>query len=392
MPKFFCTLCGNKWTTDIHDVWSCNNCEMGVAEYHIEDYDPSELKQLLAIFENAKKDILNRGIHTKGSVFPVFIHEAELTESLLDLSVMFFDHILLYVDTFNIRKKKQRIIDKLNAYIEKGYISIFNWSDEIFTGISCTRPHIPMDHIAKTKQAFLHTYIQKFAEIQTYIDLSFIQYDLLREALRKTPFWKNLRNNNSRVNMMLYLDAHRHFFNRLNGFTMLCDILDCNILTDSFITEFKKLKYKADFDELAKTKNIILNLIEWYSDKITEFPKFEKPETLIDYRNEIEKDNFINYIVNQYNRISKSTHIPNDVIMEGLKNKIDENLEKAKRICGKTYKTKQIILSGLIASLGGLVRGSAGAFIGGIASSLAILGAEYFDRKTIEHWASFFIE
>lgn len=392
MPRLYCTLCGHKWIVNIYDVWSCPNCEIGAADYEVIEHDPAEIKEFFTIFEKAKNNINKFEVLKKGSVFPAFLHEAELSESLLDLLVIFFDHTLLYIDTFNIRKDKQRIIDKLNAYIENGFISIFNWNKKLYTPITLKRPHIIMDEIGRTKWFFFHTYIQRFSKIQTSIDLGFASQETLRASLKDVPFWREMSNEKDRTNMLLYLGAHDHIFNRLNEFTILCNILDCNILTDTYLSNFIKLKYRIEFNELSKIQNILLNLIEWYSNKISEYPKFEKPDTLIKYRNEIDRNEFISYVINQYNKVKVRTCIPNSKIVQEISDSIDKKLELARKISGKSYKTKQIILSGLIGTLGSLIGGSVGAFVGGIGSSLTALGVEHFDRKSVEHWSSFFIE
>lgn len=113
---------------------------------------------------------------------------------------------------------------------------------------------------------------------------------------------------------------------------------------------------------------------------------------MIKYRNEIDRNEFISYVINQYNKVKVRTCIPNSKIVQEISDSIDKKLELARKISGKSYKTKQIILSGLIGTLGSLIGGSVGAFVGGIGSSLTALGVEHFDRKSVEHWSSFFIE
>jgi hypothetical protein len=396
MPKLGCTLCNHEWATSIHDVWSCPNCEIGAADYHVLEFDQSELKEFNRIFDTARTSVLNCGINTSGGIFPAFIHEAHLSESLLDLLVMFFDHVVLYIDTFNIEGDKHRFGDKLQAYTEQEFISVFAWENYLPHPRRAVEPKIVMDQICPTtaETGPIHTYVEKRAEVQTAIDLRFVSNDEITLVLNKA--WPRQKyfglTGEDRLKMMLWMDVHMHLLNRLNAFTILCNLLDLSAMTDRSLAELKKLKYRQTSEAFAKHSQAIFGLIEWYAKKIEEYPKFEKPESMIKFRKEVAREEFLNFTINGFASLGTGKSADGVQVSQKVIDKIEKHIAKAICITGNKYRQRGLVLSGLVATVGGLIGGELGAIVGGIGSTIVPMTLERLDRNRVAPWATYFIE
>ena len=118
MLKIFCGICGNISERSLHNVFiNCENCEMysGWKVIDAEDSDLAEIDNILSEF----RECLYRDYAQAGSsVFPVFRHEPSLTVETLDLLILFFDHITLQIDGFNIDENNySQIINKYKSRI-----------------------------------------------------------------------------------------------------------------------------------------------------------------------------------------------------------------------------------------------------------------------------------
>jgi hypothetical protein len=71
---------------------------------------------------------------------------------------------------------------------------------------------------------------------------------------------------------------------------------------------------------------------------------------------------------------------------------MEHQIDIARRVTGKSYQFKKTLLSGLFATLGGIVGGVSGAAIGGVGGAAAVVAAERLDRDRVAPWATFFIE
>jgi hypothetical protein len=390
MPKLFCNFCGHRWDAAVLDVWVCEECTMASAGYTVIECDRTEFNELMNIISRGKAAFSEYHENVNGSVFPAFVHEATLTEELLDLLILFFDRVVLYIDTFNIGEPKQRIIDKLNAYIENDFITVFSWGNNIYNPISIRKPHIAMNDIVNEPSWNFHEFVERVANIQSAFDTKMVPREQLRRLFNKYKdyWWAGDAFEDSEGHQW---HLHTSILNRLNGFSILCDVLGASILTDKMLSNYKKIKYKIEFDVNNKNQEIILHLLDWYYGKLQEFPKFKKADTLIKFRKEVGRESFLNFIINQYQSL-RTSDIKSDQIITELTNKIDYHINLAKQISGECYKEKKIILSGLIATLGGIMGGIVGAFIGGIGAMTTPEIAEYYDKQSIGHWSAYFVQ
>ena len=346
-----------------------------------EEDDLAEIDDILSEFRTC---LYRDYPHAGSSVFPVFRHEPVLTVENLDLLILFFDHITLQIDGFNIDEKNySQIINKLDAYIEAGYISVFSWDGNITTKISLKQPHINMYKYCKQIKSYtqffyrpLSDFIQLIAEYETNTNKRL--YPEQYKALSKKGF--PLTDNPPAENTL----------NRINGYSKITDILGCESIYESWLRPFKSLNYVQKFSEVFKTGTAAELLVNWYGKKITEFPKFRNPETLIAFRNNISKESFLNTVLNEISKGKRQ--LSNEEICNKLACVLDNNIKLARKITGRAYRTKSTILSGLFSTLGGLIGGVPGAAIGGIGGSMATLIADRIDNKNVGEWATFFIE
>jgi hypothetical protein len=271
MPICFCTLCGKEFEVSIHDVWTCPECEIGAAHFPVTSFEPQEMTYLLREFEKAKESVANNCPSVQGSVFPAFLHESHLSEPLLDLFIVFFDRLTLYIDTFNIDRENKRLLDKLDAYIENGYVLTYKYYGKNIAPIRQRNPDIDLSKITPPIMntnwgipipGVLSHYLQKYSEMQSCVDENSANKTALDDAGMMLPWWKDETfTKDDRLKILKWNDGHIHVLNRLNGFTMLCDILGCNPLFDENMLRFKKLKYEQDFDQISKKRLLALNLI-----------------------------------------------------------------------------------------------------------------------------------
>jgi hypothetical protein len=100
-------------------------------------------------------------------------------------------------------------------------------------------------------------------------------------------------------------------------------------------------------------------IVSWYSQKIETLPRFRKPETMIDFRNSVARESFLNTVINEYLRGTNSG--TPDTMRQHLAKAMEHQIDIARRVAGESYQFKKTLLSGLFATLGGIVGGVSGA-------------------------------
>ncbi len=384
MLKLFCGICGHIYERNITDAWgNCDDCEMA-SGWKVIDADQDSIRELGELFQFVGKQAHLNNEWLKSTIFPVFRHEPTLTVEYLDILVLFFENVLLHVDAFHIEKENEsQLLDKLNAYIEEGFVKIYSHDNDIVTNISLQRPHISstrlLDAHPQRDKYFMNLadYLQLQAEFETKndIDRSPNAYEILKK--NGSPF--NL--NNPAATMVL---------NRINAYSALTDSFGITPIFESWLRPFKSVKYEHrvhDLLALEKTSEVVAS---WYSHKVDELPKLKTPETLIKFRNNVSRDSFLNVIMNTY--LSCSNRCDSTELSNKLSLTLDKHILEAKKITGESYQTKSKLLSGLFATLGGIMGGPTGSIIGGVGGTSATLLAEHFDKKRIGKWATFFID
>lgn len=159
---------------------------------------------------------------------------------------------------------------------------------------------------------------------------------------------------------------------------------------ESWLRPFRAIKYKHEIQQITKTSDAAFAVASWFGGKIREYPKFLRPETMIEFRNSVAKESFLNCVVREYIK-GRGSSDPTEAV-ERLGRVLDKNLALAREIASDSYRRKSQLLSGLFATLGGLLGGVPGAIAGGVGANMAVLAAEELDRKRVGRWASFFLE
>lgn len=386
-------MCEQTWDEDIHGLWICPLCEMAGIPNTVVESDSREVEELAKVLAPAKREIQTMHGRFSGAVFPSFMHESTMTEATLDLLPLFFDHVLLFINTFNFEEgEKQRISDKIDAYVDAGFVSIFGWKHESLT-VSNKQAHIIPPTICRDSIPWsIHPYIEKLAQILTFNDYS-LTTDKVRGSL-----WKDcpLSLTGSKIEIDEVLRPvlepvwRYHIQNRLNGFLVLCEMLGVSILTDSALKGGVRLKNAAMFQPRNR-EQLMFGLTDWYREKLISLPQLKKPETLLKIRQESGSDSFINFVIDAYDS-QRLKDITESELISRVVSAIDKQVHLAHAICGKSYQRKKLLLSGLIGTVGGFLGGEMGAIIGGVGARMIPEGLEYLDRKRVAPWSTFFID
>ena len=377
-----CDFCGGVSNRELDNLeYSCDHCEMATA-VHLIGCDKDDLNELNNSIVSIGKSLLLQNTNMSGSVMPLFQQEHFIDESTLDILLLFFDKIILSIDGLNFSGNGGTLfLEKINAYVEAGYvIPIAFGTDYLFA----TKPYngacIDVNSLNigsnKTNRS-LEYYLQAMGEFLTSCDSKQSQthFKLLSDAWFKGD--------------MKY--AHpKHCLNRINGISVFAEVLQSSIICNGFLLKYRAVKYQQVVDSI-NIKNRASQIVSpWYSDKLNTLPKLKKPETLIEFRQNTAKNHFVNVVVNEFMR-SGGGNGQREAI-NNINKILNENILLAKKIGGESYKTKVQILSGLITTLGSLVGGVPGAFIGGIGGTATALAVERLDRNRVAGWATYFID
>jgi len=349
------------------------------------------LNEIVKILYGQDISIRHLTPNSSGAVFPAFVHEATLTESTLDLLVLFFDRVLLYVDTFNIEKgNESRTVEKLDAYIENNFISIFSWDPEVSTPISLRTPHVVPPPPTVFGSWSIPEWIERLANLLTADDFKKAPAESVRSLWKTTPL--------PFVPWVEESIARYHILNRLNGFLILCELLGASVLTDPVMKAASQQKYIASHCEPRKShseaearRDIMFGLIDWYGGTALELPRFADASTLIKLRNESGPSSFVNYVIDLYDS-ERTKSLSERELVARVTTAIDRQVDLALRITGKSYQKKKVLLAGLIATIGGFLGGELGAIVGGVGASVIPESLEYLDRKRVAPWSTFFLE
>lgn len=350
------------------DVVALETAELHLAEQHIKDHWPRELRPLNL---------------TSASIFPAFLHEATLSESLLDLLVLFFSHVVLYVDTFNLQEEHAPLVDKLSAYVEQRYVTLFSFDGMIHTSSLRALPRVTLPDGPR-----LQRFLDNYANLASHLDLQNATNQQIDDALKPLPFWSQAPNP---LQIMKYNQVHVHVLNRLNAFYMLCRMLDMDPLFDDSLAAFGRLKYHSVVDRLAREKRSAMTLTSWYSALLADFPRFRDPESMIRYRSEVDQKLFVNFVVRKHSALLSKNVSSKQQIELAIRQAIEKEMLLSRKLTGETYKLQKRILSGLMATFGALAGGPVGAFLGGIGAATVPEAAAKIDRERLAPWASYFI-
>jgi hypothetical protein len=188
MPKLQCSMCEDTWEEDIHGLWICPLCEMAGIPNWVVESDASEVEELAKVLALAKREIQTMNSRFSGAVFPAFMHESTMTEATLDLLPLFFDHVLLFINTFNFKEEEQkRVSDKIDAYVDAGFLSIFSWEHESLT-VSNKQAHIVPPRVPRGSIPWsIDSYIEKLAQILTFNDYSLTTHEMRRNLWKHSP-------------------------------------------------------------------------------------------------------------------------------------------------------------------------------------------------------------
>jgi hypothetical protein len=386
-------MCEQTWDEDVHGDWICPLCEMAAIPNVVVESDATEIEELANVLAPAKHEIQSMNSRFSGAVFPAFVHESRLTEATLDLLVLLFDHVLLFESTFNFEEnEKQRIADKIEAYVEAGYLSLFSWTVGSLS-VSRRQPHIVPPPIRYDSMPLsIHPYIERLAQILTFNDYS------LTTRQERCALWKDCpipfvtvpTKEEEWIIPALEIHWRYHIQNRLNGFLVLCEILGTSILTDPVLKGAIRLKNVALFQH-KHPDDLLFGLMDWYREKLIDLPQLSKPEMLLKIREESGPDSFVNYVIDVYDsRRTKSSDKAE--LMSQVVSAIDKQVRLAQLIGGRSYQRKKLLLSGLIGTIGGFLGGEVGAIIAGVGARMVPEGIEYLDRQRVAPWSTFFVD
>lgn len=369
MPRLSCGLCNYAWDTEIHETWICANCTMASAGYIIEEIGAGEVNALIEVLKDLKSDFSQPTVSP--AVFPIFPHEAVLTESVLDLMVLFFDHILLYIDTFNLQENtRDRLLNKLDAYIENEFLSIFDWNGGIQSPVSTKVAHVAYSPRVSRYPWHIHEYIERLANVIT------------RSKFRTRSVFVGAD--------PLEYERRFHLFNRLHGFFILCELLGVSGLSNPVMKGLALESY-GPAEKIKTLERATFGLIDWYGEEIQNLPSFARPEVLIKLRRETDPKSFVNTIIDIYDS-DPNNDISSEELVRRVRTAINKQVDLARRISAQSYPIKKALLTGLIATAGGFLGGISGAVLGGIGASLIPETVERLDRKRVAPWSAFFLE
>ncbi len=384
MVRVFCGVCGAIAERSLNEAeHSCDTCEMAAGMQTV-DADLEERGKLRTLLERLGGRLLQETPNVASSVLPAFRHMYALNSAMLDLLVLFFARTVLVVDSIDFEASdRARIEERIAAYSEAGLlIPLYlhpKWES--------MRPQTfvrSVDLDARFRQTSdvneyprpLHYYLQMIGELETQDDV------------RASPAEYR------RADAAWFTDTkYPHpslLLNRANIFSAVGGVINGSVLFDALLTKARTLKYQHRLSQLNAVRRAVDSVASWYGKEILTLPTFKKPEMVIAFRNSDAGQSFVDTVLREY---MLGTRVGNsDAIERHLNAVMDNTLEQARQIVGHSYQAKKVVLSGLFATLGGLMGGPAGAVVGGIGGSAILLAAERIDNANIAPWASFFVQ
>lgn len=382
MIRVFCGICGASTEREINEAEeNCGVCEMGAGMRAI-DAGSEDRHQLSEILARTGERLLCENPALESSVVPAFKHGQILTIDTLDLLVLFFERIALILDSIDLEPSERRLLlERVTAYSDAGLIiPLFFKRDAALGEVS--------ERAVRIDRAFRHAneshtyprdlgyYLQMVGEIQTHDDI------------RGAPVEYK------------YVDAEwfsstmkhphpLHLLNRVNALSALTDVIRASILCDGVLMKARAVKYRQRLSTADVTRRAIDAITAWYGKEIRQLPSFRSPERMIAFRRNEAGRSFVDTVLREYT-LGRRKETP-ESIEKHLVAVMEESLTRAQQVAGESYEIEKTILSGLFATLGGIVGGLPGAILGGVGGSAAIVAADRLEKARVAPWTSFFI-
>ena len=172
MLQVICDICGTLHERSLDEAeFSCDR-RMGAAMRAV-DATPDTRAELINIVNRTGSAVLKAHPEVSGSVTPIFRHVYLLRPEVLDLLLIFFDRISLFVDSLDIEpSQRTAVTERLHAYSEAGFLIPFEFGRyNILRGRS-----INVDEHFKAQDSGVHVqrfsyYVQALSEITTQSDI-----------------------------------------------------------------------------------------------------------------------------------------------------------------------------------------------------------------------------
>ena len=182
-------------------------------------------------------------------------------------------------------------------------------------------------------------------------------------------------------------DAIYHLHNRFNGLALVASLLGVPLFSDATMQGV----LAAKLDCVAPTNDLqhgFKAAYDWYADTALAVGRDLPLTELFRFRADDDaRQDFIRFLRAPHDL--RATAVPE--FQGDLRRRLDKAITAFNKLSSKSYQFKQVLLSGLISTLGRLVGGDIGALIGGLgAGPITFFFAKEYDFNRLEPWACYF--
>ena len=378
-----CGYCHLQHEVPLLEAHGCPNCSMS-SGYSFVDATKGELVQLQHLLDQAAERYVTLRPALAGAVMPRWRNWIPLDEALLDLLVIVFDHIALDINMLD--RPQGRLRDKVFAYHEFGCLSLvdFTWdswhgNEERYGGL----PVLALTNVLNDSGVWSSlNLIDIAADLRTVRGLR-LHGSELRLAIDK------LRAANSEDDL-ISVDPVAELV-RANRLVSIARVLGSSALADPVCRPLLVATAGTAATEYAQLQdqNAVFAAAAWYSKQLLEVPNLAAPETLLRFREDSARADFVNVLINEVAGSEEETSALD--LTRAVERTLTRRLGLARKLSGRSVRLGVNSISGVTATLGGAVGGPGGAILGGIAGHALGEVAEARLKRSIAPWTSYFM-
>jgi hypothetical protein len=394
MALISCGYCTEKWEAALDDQWLCG-CGGGAWGIGIVDYSPSEIQSAFAYLASLRQ---SGPVQLRDAILPVaaafegtvnrFVegdkeNSPRKFRAFLDTLLLFFPSVA-FRDVYPPSLIESLGEEKYEAYHSAGAIrTVSTWTQDLFAKELGRSNLPPMDfNVYDTvydpsvigSHMRLHCYLDNIAAIyskefvRTLFDFGVVQRDKPNQLLIEVGEHK------------YFIGALDEFFpNRIFRGELTAYVLGGSLLTDGYYSlgqRFRSEQYARVAMQSGRDPSLFYRWISGQSIRGGSLPS----DAVLEFRDR--HGTFARFIADV--RIAAQRELsPGEIrdLADSFALELEKRITDARKVLSRAHDAKAVYLTGLFSTLGGLIGGMPGAFVGGVGGRAITQLALEYDRQ-----------